>query len=204
MLNYIWGIMILISIIVGAFNGKLEETANAAMSGAAQAVTMTISLLGVMCLWTGLMKIASESGLTKFFSKLLRPITRLLFPAIRQDSPAMEAIVMNMTANIFGMSNAATPLGLKAMKELSKLDGHHTASDSMCMFIVINTASIQIIPTTILAMRQAVNSANSYEIIAPVWIASILALITGVISAKIYAKNTKLQKIPFRRKERAL
>ena len=191
MLNYIWGGLILISIIVSAFTGRIENVAIAAMSGAKDAVNMTLSLLGIMCLWTGLMKIASESGLIGFFTGLLKPLTRLLFPTLPQNSPEMDAIVMNMTANIFGMSNAATPLGLKAMRELSKLERSKVASDNMCMFIVINTASIEIIPTTVLAMRQAANSANSFEIIIPVWIVSISALTIGVLAAKFFARRDR-------------
>jgi spore maturation protein A len=191
MLHYIWGGMMLIAIITGAFTGKLEEVASAAMSGAGEAVTMTISLLGVMCLWTGLMKIASQSGLTSIFSKLLHPLTKFLFPGLPKNSPAMEAIVMNMTANLFGMSNAATPLGLNAMKELSKLNHGRAASHAMCMFIVINTASLELVPTTVLALRQAAGSTGSFEIITPVWIASICSIVVGVTAAKLFARKDR-------------
>lgn len=191
MLNYIWGGMILISIITGAFNGKLADVASAAMSGAGEGVTLSISLLGVMCLWTGLMKIADKSGITDFFAKMLRPVTKILFPKIRQDSEAMNAIVMNMTANLFGMSNAATPLGLKAVKELHKKSPSDTASDEICMFVVINTASLELIPSTILALRQAAGSVNSFEIILPVWIASIVSITVGATAAKIFAKRER-------------
>ncbi len=189
MINYIWGGLIIISIFTGAITGRLEAVATAAMNGANDAVTMAISLLGTMCLWTGLMKIASLSGLTDFFTILLRPVTRIIFPHIDKNSEALKAITMNMTANLFGMSNAATPLGLKAMKELYKANPSKSASDEICMFVVINTASLELIPSTVLALRQAACSANSFEIIIPVWLASIISITTGVCVAKLLAKR---------------
>lgn len=191
MLNYIWGGMILLSIVFGAFNGKLPEVASAVMKGATEGVNMSLSLLGIMCLWTGIMEIANKSGFTKFFSYLLRPITKLIFPHVPQNSEAMNAIVMNMTANMFGMSNAATPLGIKAVKELHKLNPSKIASDEICMFVVINTASLELVPSTVLALRQSVNSQNPFEIIVPVWIASILSITVGVILAKIFSKGER-------------
>lgn len=193
MLHYIWGGMMLAAIVFGAFAGRLEGVATAAISGAGDGVTMVLSLLGVMCLWSGLMKIGEESGITGSFAKVLRPLTKWLFPALPPDSPALHAIVMNMTANLFGMSNAATPLGLVAMGELQKRNRSTIASHEMCMFVVINTASLQLIPTTILALRQGAGSANSFEIIAPVWMASMCALTVGVVAAKIFAKQEGLR-----------
>lgn len=192
MLNYIWGGMILASIITGALNGRLSQVASAAMSGAGEGVTLSLSLLGAMCLWTGLMKIADKSGLTSFFAVLLKPITKILFPKLPQDSEAMKAIVMNMTANLFGMSNAATPLGLKAVGELHKLNPSKGASDEICMFVVINTASLELVPTTVLALRQAAGSQNCFEIILPVWLASIISITVGATAAKLFAKKERL------------
>ncbi len=184
MLNYIWGGMMLISIVFGAFNGTLQNVASAIMTGASDGVNTSLSLLGVMCLWSGIMEIANNSGFVKFFAVLLRPLTKILFPRLKSDSEAINAIVMNMTANMLGMSNAATPLGIKAVKELHKLNPSKVASDEICMFVVINTASIQLIPSTVLALRQSVNSANVFEIIFPVWIVSIVAITVGVITCK--------------------
>ena len=184
MLNYIWGGMMLISIVFGAFNGTLQNVASAIMTGASDGVNTSLSLLGVMCLWSGIMEIANNSGFVKFFAVLLRPLTKILFPRLKSDSEAINAIVMNMTANMLGMSNAATPLGIKAVKELHKLNPSKVASDEICMFVVINTASIQLIPSTVLALRQSVNSANAFEIIFPVWIVSIVAITVGVITCK--------------------
>jgi spore maturation protein A len=178
--------MILIAFTIAAFTGKIEQTTQAALDSAGTAVEMSIGLLGVMCLWTGFMNIAEKSGLVKVIARAIKPITKLLFPQIPPWSPAMGAIVLNMVANILGLGNAATPLGLKAIKELQKLNGDKdTASNAMCMFVVINTASIQLIPATVLAVRSSAGSNNPFEIIATTWIASICAVVVGVTAAKI-------------------
>ena len=191
MMNYIWGGMILLSFAVSLFTGRVEETAAAATAGAASAIESCISLLGIMCLWTGLAKIGEKSGIINFFSHLLRPVTRLLFPNVKSNSPAMSAIVMNIVANLMGMGNAATPLGINAIKELHKENKYRPdASNDMCMFIVINTASIQLLPATLISMRQSFGSANPGEVIVPVWIVSIIAVVAGVIVAKILEKRT--------------
>ncbi len=184
-INYIWGGMIAVSLVVSVFTGKLEEVASAAMNGAADGVTLSISLLGAMCLWTGIMKIAQEAGVIELFAKALRPVTRLLFPNLKQGCKALDAIVMNISANLFGMANAATPLGLNAMRELAKLNKSNVASNEMCMFAVINTASLQFIPSTVIALRQG--SQSPFEIIVPVWIASLISVITAIVSAKIFS-----------------
>lgn len=185
--------MIVISFIVSAINGNVSAVTAASINGAKEAVTTMINLLGIMCFWTGLSKIAEKSRLTALFETAMRPLTHLLFPKLPKNSPAMSAISMNMTANLLGMGNAATPLGLKAMEELSKLNKfRNTASDEMCTFAVINTASIQLIPSTIISLRQMYGSSNPGEIIAPVWICSVLALFAGVLSSKIFEKRSRL------------
>lgn len=190
MLNYIWGFMIIISLVTSLFTGRVEQTAAAAADGAAAAIESCITLLGVMCLWTGLAKIGERAGLVKIFARALKPLTRLLFPKLSSDSPALYAIVMNIVANLFGMGNAATPLGIKAIGELSKLNkGRTTASDEMCMFVVLNTASIQLLPATLISMRQMWSSANAGEIIVPVWIVSLCALFVGITVAKILERR---------------
>lgn len=186
MLNLIWGVMMIIAIVFGIANGKTSDITAALMNGAGDAVTMTISLAGIMCFWTGIMKIAKESGVTDIISDVLSPLIGLLFPKLR-DKEAKEAVVMNITANMLGMSNAATPLGIKAMEKLAAHSDGKTATDEMCMFIVINTASLQLIPSTVIAMRQAAGSAVPADIIIPVWLCSICALTVGVVCAKIFA-----------------
>lgn len=186
MINYIWGTIIIVSVIFGILSGNTPKMASAFMEGADSAVTMTVSLLGIMCFWTGIMKIAENTGVTDFIGKILNPLVNMLFPKLK-DKEAKNAIVMNITANMLGMSNAATPLGLKAMERLKKYTNGHTATDDMCMFVVINTASIQLIPSTVIAIRQSAGSINPTEIIPAVWLCSICAITVGVISAKINA-----------------
>ena len=189
MLNLIWGGMIIISLSVSIFTGRIEETASAAVTGAAGAVETCFALLGIMCLWTGLTKIGEKAGLVSFMSKLLRPLLKLLFPNLDPSSKAGGSIIMNMVANLFGMGNAATPLGIKAMGELSKRGRGGVATNEMCMLVVLNTASIQLVPTTLIALRQTYGSASPGEIILPIWIVSICALVMGVVSAKFMERR---------------
>lgn len=190
MLNYIWSGMIILSLITAIFTGRISEVSAALMTGAGDAVTMTISLMGIMCLWTGIMNIAENTGVTQLVAKLLSPLMKILFPKLK-DKRAKDAIVMNMTANMLGLSNAATPLGLKAMQELKRLSDGRTATDEMCMFIVINTASLQIIPSTVIALRQSAGSVTPTDIIIPVWLCSICVITVGVLAVKIFSKRQK-------------
>lgn len=188
MLNYIWSGMIIIAIICSLLTGRIAEISSALIEGAADGVSLTISLMGIMCLWTGIMKIAGETGVTEMVARLLAPLIKILFPKLK-DKRAKDAIVMNMTANMLGLSNAATPFGLKAMEELKRLSPNKVASDEMCMFIVINTASIQIIPSTVIALRQG--AATPTDIIIPVWICSICVVTIGVLAVKIFSKRQR-------------
>ncbi len=190
MLNYIWSGMMIIAVIFGLLTGKITEVSSALMTGANDAVAMTISLMGIMCLWTGIMNIAENTGVTEIVAKMLSPLMRVLFPKLK-DKKAKDAIIMNMTANMLGLSNAATPLGLKAMQELKRLSDGKTATDEMCMFIVINTASLQLIPSTVIALRQAAGSVTPTDIIIPVWICSVCVITVGVLAAKIFSKRQK-------------
>lgn len=194
MFNYIWAGMILFAFVVALFTGRIEQTTQAALDSAGGAVQLAIGLLGIMCLWTGLMKIAEKSGLIHKIARLIRPITNMLFPQISPQSPAMGAMVLNMIANLMGLANAATPLGLKAMNELQKINHKSdTASHAMCMFVVVNTASAQLIPTTVIAIRSSMGSQHPFEIIFPVWICSFCALCVGVIMAKLFAKKEEVK-----------
>ena len=190
MLNYIWGAMIVISLVTSLFTGRVEQTATAAATGAASAIESCISLLGIMCLWTGIAKIGERAGIISFFSKILRPVTRFIFPKLKDGSPALSAIVMNIVANLLGMGNAATPLGIKAIKELDQLNkDKKIASDEMCMFVVLNTASIQLFPATLISLRQSFGASNPGEVIVPVWIVSVCALFVGVCIAKMLERR---------------
>ena len=192
MMNYIWGGLIGISIIVSVFTGKVSETSAAAMDSAKESVETVISMLGVMCFWMGLMEIANRSGLMDKFARLLSPLINFMFKDVKSEK-AKKAISMNMAANIFGIGNAATPFGLTAMEELAKENKFKgSASNAMCMMVVINTASIQLIPTTLLAFRSAYNSQSPFEIMPAVWIVSVCSVVLGVISAKIFEKRSSL------------
>lgn len=185
LLNYIWAGLILVSIFCAAATGRMEQLSAAVMSGAAGAVTLVIAMAGMMCAWTGLMKIADESGATLLLSKVLSPVMRMLFPKLKRDSAAVKAMCMNITANLLGLGNAATPLGIAAMKELKKLNPSQTADDSMVLFVVMNTASIQLIPTFMATLRAQYGAATPFDILPAVWVSSLGALSVGLILAKL-------------------
>lgn len=178
--------MIVISIIIGAINGKLQDVVNSIMSGAELSVKIAFSLIGIMAFWLGIMRIAEKSGLIKIISKILKPITKILFNELPQDSPAIGDIAMNFTANAFGLSNAATPFGIKAMEELQKENkDKSTATNSMCLFLGMNTAGFQLIPTTVLAVLVGIGYKNPTEIIAPTFLVTLIAFVSAIIMAKI-------------------
>lgn len=192
MMNYIWGGMIVISLIVSVFTGRVEQTAAAAVSGAADAVNLTVSLLGIMCLWTGISKIGEDGGLIRVIAKALRPLLRRIFPKLDPNSKGFGAIVMNVVANLLGMGNAATPLGINAVTELWEQNGRSSsATDEMCMFVVLNTASLQLIPSTLISLRQSYGSAAAGSVIAPIWICEVCALAAGITMAKILSKRSE-------------
>ncbi len=190
-MNYIWCGMIIISIIVSVFNGTVSETINGAFEGAKSAVFTLLSFAGVMCFWTGIMKIAEKAGLSQKVERLLKPVISFLFP--KAGSEAKKYISMNMSANLLGMGNAATPMGIKAMEYLDKENDRPLhASDNMCMLVVLNTTSLQLIPTTIIALRTAANSSEPFSIILPIWISSLTAVITAVFLAKLSFRRKKI------------
>ena len=191
MLNIVWPIFIIISFSFAIFSGNLESLNNSIFESTKEAVNLSISLLGTLCLWSGIMEIASKTTLTEKLTKFLKPVLGFLFPNLNNPKIHKE-ISMNMIANILGLGNAATPLGLKAMDSMQKENKKKdTLSDSMLMFIVINTASIQIIPTTVIAIRNSLGSVNPTSIIFPTWVATIIAAVFGVFVAKILIKFTK-------------
>ena len=190
MLNFIWPVFIIISFIYAILNGRVAEINNSLFDSTKSAVDLSISLLGTTCLWTGIMQIASNTKIVKHLSKLLNPIMKKLFPDIKKEEKVYKEITMNIIANIMGLGNAATPLGLKAMKSMQKNnEDKNKLSNSMCIFIVLNTASIQLIPTTVIAIRSSLGSNNSTAMIVPVWIATICAAVAAVVSAKLLMKK---------------
>ncbi len=186
MMSFVFLGMIFLSVVFGFLTGRIGEVSNAALDGGMQAVTLCLKLIGAMCLWSGVMKVAEHSGLTKRLAKALSPLLRLLFKGVRPGSKAAQAISMNMIANFLGLGNAATPLGIAAMRELSKDSPEPgIASNDMVTFVVLNTASIQLIPTTIATLRLAHGSAAPMEIMPAVWLCSLLSVTVGIVMAKI-------------------
>lgn len=185
MLNIIWPIFIIISFAYAIVVGNVEEVNKSIFESAGSAVELSITFFGTMCLWNGIMKIVQETSLMNRLTKLLKPVMKFLFPELKKESPAKNEISMNIIANILGLGNAATPLGIRAMNELQKENvKKDTLSNSMIMFIVLNTASLQLIPTTVIAIRTSLESENPSSIIVPVWIVTMLAAMTAVFVTK--------------------
>jgi spore maturation protein A len=194
MVNYIWVFMTIVGFVFSIFNGTLEEVNKAIFDGAKEAVTLCIGLISILVFWLGMMRIAQESGLLELLSKLFRPLVKRLFPEVPTNHPAMGYILSNMIANMFGLGNAATPLGIKAMEELKQLNGgKNSASRSMVTFLAINTASITIIPTTVIAIRMNYNSASPTEIVVPTLIATIISML-GAVMIDRYFYNRRSRK----------
>ncbi|MCT2345280.1 nucleoside recognition domain-containing protein [Niallia taxi] len=182
MVNIIWVLLTVIGIVFAIFNGTIDEVNKAVFSGAKEAVTICIGLISVLVFWLGMMKIAEQAGLLKKLTNLFRPFVTKLFPEIPKDHPAMGYILSNMIANIFGLGNAATPLGIKAMEELKKLNGgKNNASNSMITFLALNTSSITLIPTTVIAIRINYDAASPTDIVGPTLIATIFSAISGIL-----------------------
>ncbi|MFM1841515.1 MAG: hypothetical protein RLZZ490_246 [Cyanobacteriota bacterium] len=189
MLNYIWFAIILLSVIAGTVTGKIDAVTEAAIASAETAVELSIGLIGIMALWLGIMKIAEASGLVNLIAEVVKPITLKLFPDVPPDHPAIGSIVLNMSANVLGLGNAATPLGLKAMQELQEINpDKETATDAMCMFLAINTSSVQLIlPATVVGLMGT--AAN--QVFLSTILATSLSTLTGIIAAKILAKTKR-------------
>ncbi len=191
MLNLIWAGLIIIGFGVGILTGNLDSVTNAAISNAKSAVELAMGLIGVIALWLGIMKIAEDSGLIRCISKILKPIMIILFPEVPEEHPAMGAMIMNISANILGLGNAATPFGLRAMEELQRLNKHKdTATNAMVTFLAINTSSVTLIPASTIAILSAAGAANPTEIIGPTIIATTISTTVAIIAARI------LQKLP--------
>lgn len=188
MLNKIWPVFIIISFSYAIFSGNLESLNSSIFESTNDAISLSINLLGTICLWNGIMQVANKTTMINKLTNLLSPIIKVLFPEMRKNKQIQKEISMNMIANILGLGNAATPLGLKAMKSMQKENTRKdTLTDSMLVFIVLNTASIQIIPTTVIAIRNSLGSNNPTAIVFPVWIATICAAVARSYSC--YAIN---------------
>lgn len=184
---WIWTGMAVLSILCGLATGRGELVAAAAVEGAQAAVELCVSIAGMLCLWTGVMEVMRRSGLAEGLSRLLRPVLSLLFPQVSGDREVMDSISANVSANLLGLGNAATPLGIEAVRRMErKTPG--TASDAMCMLVVCNTASIQLIPTTVASVRAAAGSSSPFDILPAVWLASALSVGVGISACKLFAR----------------
>lgn len=191
MLNIIWVIMIFAGIVTGLLTGRGMEVSNAVLESCVSSVELVISILGAMCLWTGLMKVAQKSGLVDGLAKLLKGVFKFLFPDVPANHPANSAIAMSISADLLGLGNAATPLGISAMNELSSINNNSTmASNSMVMFAVINAACIQLIPSTVMVLRQQAGSLNAASVMPCIWVASLVSAVSGIVVAKLLEKKT--------------
>lgn len=186
MINVIWLFLIVSGILISVIRGTVEEVSTGIMTSVSSSVELVIGLVGIMALWVGIMRVAEEAGLVRRISAIIRPLLSYIFPGIPPRHPAMGAMVMNITANMLGLGNAATPLGINAMKELQKLNPYpRVATNAMCTFLVINTSSVQLVPATVIGLRLAAGSANPAEIVGTALIATTISTLTGVISIKI-------------------
>ncbi|MFP3155638.1 nucleoside recognition protein [Lachnospiraceae bacterium ZAX-1] len=194
MLNYLWGAMILIGVVYAALTGNLPAVTNAALDSAKEAVTLCITMIGVMSFWVGLMRIAENSGIISEATKKLRPFMRFMFPNIPREHKANEYITTNIIANVFGLGWAATPAGLKAMEALQELNPKkHIASPEMCTFLIINISSLQLIPVSILAYRSQYGSINPTRIVGAAVVATLISTIAGILFAKLMSFKKGLQ-----------
>ena len=186
MINYIWFGIIFIGTIFGVITGKIEEVSKAVVNSTSSTVEFMITFVGMMCLWCGVMKIAERSGLTNKIAKVLTPIMKVIFKDAVKNEKALSAMVMNITSNMLGLSNAATPFGIKAMEEMEKDNKNKgVATNDMALFLVLNTAAIQLIPTSVISIRAACGSSNPAIIIGPAILATGSAAIMGVVYCKI-------------------
>lgn len=191
-MRFLMGVLPCVAVIFGLINGRAQEMSSAILENADKAVTLALSLCGIMCLWCGLMKVAEKAGIVKALSKLLSPLLSLLFRGLKKGGTAMQLISMNITANILGLGNASTPLGIKAMQAIAdEEDANGTATDNMVLLTVMNTASLQIIPTTAAALRASFGAPQPMDILPCVWIVSIYSLIVTIAAAKLFSRFSK-------------
>lgn len=189
MLNYIWTGMLIVGIVFGSINGRVDQVTKAIFDGSKSAVELGIMLLGIISLWSGIITIADESGVLKYLARLLQPVISFLFPNLPPHNKARMCIVMNLTANFLGLGNAATPFGIKAMKELQEINKEKSeCSYNMAMFLILNSIGLQLIPSTVISIRASLGSENPSDILYVVWIVSIMALVLSIVLTKLINK----------------
>jgi len=192
-MTVIWTGMVVLSVVYGLLAGNGPAVAAGAVEGAAAAVELCLQMAGIMCLWMGVMEVMKRSGLSALLSKLLRPVLRRLYPDFKNDRETMDAVSANVSANLLGLGNAATPLGVQAARRMAKKTPG-TASDSLCMLVVCNTASIQLIPTTVAAVRLAAGCETPFDILPAVWLASAISVCVGIVAVKVMGRLWPLRK----------
>ena len=185
-MTWVWTGMVVLSLLFGLLNGTLDAVAAAAMDGAQSAVELSISMAGVLCLWSGVMEVMNVCGLSDGLARAFRPLLRRLLPQASRDSETLAAVSANLSANFLGLGNAATPLGIQAARRMARGCGG-TASDELCLLVVLNTASIQLLPATIASVRSASGCETPFDILPAVWLASALSVLVGVTAAKLLA-----------------
>ncbi|WP_312280535.1 nucleoside recognition domain-containing protein [Oscillibacter sp.] len=182
----LWTGMVLLSVIFGLINGRMEAVSAAALEGAGSAIQLCISMAGVLCLWSGVMELMNQSGLSAKLARAFRPILKALLPRASRDEKTLAAVSANVSANLLGLGNAATPLGIQAARRMA-VGQEGVASDELCLLVVLNTASIQLIPATVASVRAAAGAASPFDILPAVWLASVLSVIAGLAAAKLLA-----------------
>lgn len=188
-LGAIWTIFVVISILFGILNGTAQVVSQAMFDGALEAVNFCISIAGAMCLWCAVMQLMNECGLSEALSRALLPLLKRLFPEAAKNGRVMQSLSANVSANLLGLGNAATPAGIAAARELATMGTDGVSSNELCRFVVLNTASIQILPTTVAAMRAAAGAASPFDILPAVWISSVVSLMVGLIAARLMEKR---------------
>ncbi len=192
MMNYIWGAMVVFSFIAAIFSGNMQALSDSVVTSGQDAINLVLKLTGMMCLWGGIMKIAEKAELTRLISKMLSPLFSVLYKNVDKKSKTAEAMSMNITANLLGLGNAATPLGLEAMRRMQEANPDKTkATDDMVVFVVMNSAAMRLIPTTVATLRTQFGSENPMEIMPATWVSTILSLTAGVMAAKIISRIMK-------------
>lgn len=191
MMGFIWVGMLVLSVCAALAEGQLGVLTGAAMEGASAAVTLCLSLAGALCLWSAFAKVMERAGLTEKLGRLMRPLFRRLFPQAGRDPIALGYLTGNISANLLGLGNAATPMGIAAVKRMKALSGGTEASDEMCLLIVMNTASIQLLPTTVAAVRASLGAQAPFDILPAVWLTSIFSVTAGIAAAKLLRRVTR-------------
>lgn len=194
MVNIIWSCMAIVGIIYAIFNDTLDNVNKAIFDSAHEAVTLSIGLISVLVFWLGIMKIAEKANILKALAKILRPLVEKLFPEIPPDHPAIGYMISNITANIFGLGNAATPMGIKAMEQMKKISGTETASRSMITFLALNTSGLTLIPTTVIAIRMQYNSVSPTEIVGTTIITTVISTLSALVIDRYFYEVDKRKK----------